>query len=154
MSLVDAGRELRVYLPGTVRTVRKRCTARHRKSTCQGVGKTVFGLFVIAILVILSIFASNGVITTNQKINEKYKEISYLTTNIGVLEQQWNATSSREIVSRRANSELGLVDLDAPAVVMAYCDLSKSEDQSFANRFKSIFSGDGIAVSSARAGER
>ena len=154
MSLVDAGRELRVYLPGTVRTVHKRCTARHRKSTCSGLVKSVGGVILIATLIVFSIFASNGVITTNQKINEKNKEISYLTTNIGVLEQQWNKTSSREMVSKRAISELGLVDLDAPAVVMAYCNLSKSEDLSFVNRFKSIFSTDGIAVSSARAGER
>lgn len=154
MSLVDAGRELRVYLPGTVRTVRKRCTARHRKSTCSGLVKNVGAVLLIAFLVALSIFASNGVITTNKKIGEKYKEISYLTTNIGVLEQQWNTTSSREVVSTRAISELGLVALDAPAVVMAYHDLSKSEDLSFVNRFKSIFSTNGLAVSSAKAGER
>jgi hypothetical protein len=154
MSLVEAGRQLRVYLPGTSRTVHKRGTARHRSNSCRGLFKSISGIILMAVMVVLSIFASNGVITTNQKIDKTNNEISYLTTKIGVLEQQWNRASSRELVSGRAKSELGLINLNAPAVVLAYSNSSDISKDSMLDRFVGIFSGDGVAVSSARAEER
>jgi hypothetical protein len=76
----------------------------------------VCGLLICGLMVAIA----NGNIKLRCCNEQLRVEKAYLQTRVGLLERQWHRETSRDIITSRANLELGLHAPETPATIIVY----------------------------------
>ena len=69
---------------------------------------------------------SNNNIKVRCRLDELRADKAYLQTRVGLLEQRWHRETSREIITSRASTELGLATPASPGTIVVVNDPGRS----------------------------
>lgn len=108
-------------------------------------------LCVGALAVLSSLITlSNGIVTGRRALQALMADKAYLETQLGLLEQQWNAETSRARILDRAQRELGLQRSDAPGLIVVMADPQSADEPPLWQRVvAAVGSGDRVATAAA-----
>ncbi len=133
-------------------SLRRRAGPMACRREMRGRTPLVTAAFCVGALAVLSslITLSNGIVTGRRALQSLLADKAYLETQLGLLEQQWNAETSRTCILDRAQRELGLQRSDAPGLIVVMAGQESAGEQPLWQRVvASVGSGERVAAAAA-----